>query len=124
MKSFWRVVHPEVPLKLLLVILFLLLIALASGFSCYDNAASGNAGQAGLAALGVCLYALPAAGLARLRSWARKFEIGFSAFWVIIGGIILVYYSLWEGSFIIATHGSVALYLLSHECRELFLRHN
>lgn len=117
--NFWSKLNPNLTFKMLSIILFLTLIAIGNTFSVYDNVLKQDKTTAFFSFLAVIFYIIPAYGLFKLKSWARKFELVFSFFLIVLGVIILLFESFIGGLFIIVTHGLIALYLLSKECKDI-----
>lgn len=115
--SFWSKLNPNLTFRLLLIIIFLILIAVGNAFSVYDNITKQDSTIAIYSFLSILLYVIPAYGLFNLKNWARKFELAFSFILVVLGVIMLLFDSLLSGLFIITTHGLIAMYLLSSECK-------
>lgn len=116
--SFWSRIPPNLTWRLLVIIVFLGLIALGNIFSAYDRIINNDMMTALYASISVLFYVIPAYGLFKLKTWARTFELIFSFILVALGFIMLIFDSLISGLFIITTHGLVALYLLSNECKQ------
>jgi len=119
--SFWSRIPPNLTWKLLVIIVFLGLIALGNIFSAYDRIINNDMMTALYASISVLFYLIPAYGLFKLKAWARTFELIFSFILVALGFVMLIFDSLISGLFIITTHGLVALYLLSNECKQAFV---
>lgn len=116
--SFWSRIPPNLTWRLLLIIVFLGLIAMGNIFSAYDRIINNDMTTALYAAISVLFYAIPAYGLFKLKTWARTFELIFSFILVGLGLVMLIFDSIISGLFIITTHGFVAVYLLSNECKK------
>ena len=112
--------HPNLTLRLIIVIIFLLLIAIGYAFGIYDGLVHNNPTATFNSFIAVLLYAIPAFGLLRLKRWARLFELGLSILFVIIGLVIMFGYSLMMGIITLVPHGLIAIYLLSNDCRRAF----
>ncbi|WP_425060928.1 hypothetical protein SCACP_16890 [Sporomusa carbonis] len=118
--SWWSFLHPDLTLRLLLIIGFLLLIAIGYGFGIYDGLLRNNFPEALSSLAASLLYAIPAFGLLKLKRWARLFELVLSSIFVIIGLIVMLGYNITMGVLTIVPHGLIAVYLLSDECRRAF----
>ena len=116
----WSFFHPRATGLLIVVILFLVLNAVLNTFAAVGAISRGAASEAAGSLAAVALYAAPAYGLAKLKRWARMFEICFSIVMVVLGFITMLAASLIMGVFIVATHGLVGIYLLSERCRKVF----
>lgn len=116
----WSFLHPDLTVRLLLVIGFLLLVAIGYAFGVYDGLVHGNLPAAFNAFVALLLYAVPAAGLLKLKRWARMFELVLSFIFVIIGFIVMFGYNMTMGVMTIVPHGLIGMYLLSDDCRRTF----
>lgn len=112
--------HPDLTLRLIIVIIFLFIIAIGNTFGIYDGLVHNNPTAAFNSFIALLLYAIPAFGLLQLKRWARLFELGLSILFVIIGLIIMFGYSITMGIVTLIPHGVIALYLLSNDCRRAF----
>lgn len=117
--SFWSKLNPNLTFRLLLIIIFLILIAVGNAFSVYESLLKQDSTAALYSFLSILLYVVPAYGLFKLKDWARRFELVFSFILVVLGIIMLLFDSLISGLFIITTHGLIAMYLLSSECKQV-----
>ncbi|MGI6092331.1 MAG: hypothetical protein GX348_06555 [Veillonellaceae bacterium] len=115
--SFWSKLNPNLTFRLLLIIIFLILIAVGNAFSVYDSLIKQDITTASYSFISILLYIIPAYGLFKLRNWARRFELVFSFILIGLGIIMLLFDSVISGLFIITTHGLIAMYLLSSECK-------
>lgn len=113
----WSLFHPKLTGGLIAIIIFLSLMAFTNLVAFVNNIGSVE----GLNYLvPTLMYGLPAAGLIRLKRWARYFEIVYSIALVALGIFLMVAASVGMGAFIVVTHGLVAVYLLSEKCRQAF----
>jgi len=120
--------HPNLTLGLIIIGLFLSFIAVLSLFGIYDAATKGNSVEMMQSGFRMLLYAVPAYGIFRLKKWARKLELFLSVFLVILAAFLVVIYLmdnsesalLVMGIVIMIIHGSIAKYLLSSRCRQVF----
>lgn len=115
--SFWSKLNPNMTFRLLLIIIFLVLIAIGNAFSTYDSITNQDTTTASYSFISILLYAIPAYGLFKLKTWARTFELAFSFLLLVLGIIMLLFDSIISGIFIIATHGLIAMYLVTNECK-------
>lgn len=118
--SFLSFFHPDLTVRLIIIIIFLLLIAIGYVFGIYDGLVNNNPTAVFNSFVAVLIYAIPAFGLLRLKRWARLFELGLSILFVITGLVILFGYSLTMGIMTLVPHGLIAIYLLSNDCRRAF----
>ncbi|WP_371371192.1 hypothetical protein [Sporomusa aerivorans] len=120
-KPSWRsFIHPDLTLRLMFVVIFLLLIALGNAFGVYDGLVHNNIPAAFYAFAAFLLYTVPALGLLKLKRWARLFELVISILFVVLGFIIMFSYNMTMGLMTIVPHGLIAIYLLSDDCRRAF----
>lgn len=112
--------HPDLTLRLLIIIIFLSLVAIGNVLGVYENILAQNSVETVNSAVSVLIYGIPAYGLLKLRPWARMTELILSAILVILGLILITSYSFLIGAFIIITHGLIAAYLLTNECKKSF----
>ncbi|MDF2875803.1 hypothetical protein [Sporomusa sp.] len=118
--TWWSFLHPDLTIRLLFIIAFLLLVAIGYAFGVYDGIVQKNL-QAALNSLGaLLLYAVPALGLLKLKRWARLFELVLSFIFVVIGFIIMFGHNMTMGVITIVPHGLIGMYLLSDDCRRAF----
>ena len=113
-------INPKLTLRLLIIIVFLALTAIGNAFGMYESITKQNFPEALNSACSVLIYAIPVYGLVKLKRWARMLELILSALLVILGLILLSSYSIVIGSFITITHGLIAGYLLTSECKRAF----
>lgn len=118
--SLWSFLHPDLTLRLLIVVAFLLLIAIGYSFGIYDGLLHDDFTAAFNSFLAFLLYAIPAFGLLRLKRWARLFELLLSIIFVVIGFVIMFGYNMTMGIMTLVPHGLIAIYLLSNDCRGAF----
>jgi hypothetical protein len=118
--SWLSFLHPDLSGGLIAIVIFLLVIAIGNAFRVYSAILDKDTFIAWLSAASVIVYAVPALGLLRLKRWARFFEIGFCVLLALLGLLIMVVSSPYEGGFIVVTHGYVAYYLWSKKCRMIF----
>lgn len=116
----WSFFHPRATGLLIVVIVFLVLNAVLNTFAAVGAISRGAGTEAAGNLAAIALYAAPAYGLAKLKRWARMFEICFSIVMVVLGFITMFAASMVMGVFIVATHGLVGIYLLSERCRKVF----
>ena len=120
--SFWQtIIHPDTTLPLLLTVGFFLLNACGFFFDAYYKLNEEGATSAMVVSLitGV-RYAIPAAGLVRMKRWARLAEIILSIIAVATGAVLLLAGALGGGLFSIIIHGLIIYYLFSEKCRRAF----
>lgn len=118
--SWWSFIHPDLTFRLLLTAGFLLLIAIGNIFGIHQGLINNDPIAAANAFIATTIYAVPAAGLLKLKRWARIIEIFLSIVFVIIGFIVMFGYNMTMGIATIVPHGLIAIYLLSDECRRAF----
>jgi NADH:ubiquinone oxidoreductase subunit 2 (subunit N) len=116
----WRFFHHDLTAGLIIIIVFLVLIAIGNIFKMFDTLSGGNMNEASQATLAAIIYAVPALGLMRMKRWARSLEIFLSILFTFLGLFLIVAGGVLEGIFIVLTHGAVAWYLLSANCRRIF----
>ena len=112
--------NPNLTFKLIIIIIFLSLIAIGNGFGVYENIVEQNITEAVNSLVSVLIYAIPAYGLLKLRPWARIAELALSILLVMLGTVLMLFYSVAIGAFIVITHGLIAAYLLTNECKQIF----
>lgn len=118
--SWWSAFHPDLTLRLIIIIVFLLLIALGNAFGIYDGLVNNDTTAALNSFAALLLYAVPALGLLKLKRWARLLEIAISVLFVVIGFVVMFGYNMTMGIITIVPHGLIAMYLLSDDCRRAF----
>ncbi len=116
----WYMLNPNLTFKLIIIIIFLSLIAIGNGFGVYENIVEQNITEAVNSLVSVLIYAIPAYGLLKLRPWARIAELALSILLVMLGTVLMLFYSVAIGAFIVITHGLIAAYLLTNECKQIF----
>ena len=107
--------------KLLLIVAFLCLNALGNLITAFAQFGVQNMYGALIYLLTFVLYLVPAYGLYRLKKWARLLQLTFSILFVLQGLIVMLSGQLFLGMVNIVLYGLTAIYLLSEECRTLFL---
>lgn len=113
--------HPDLTWPLLLIIGYLFLVAIGNLLAAYNNfVTQSNVVMAFGNLISMLLYALPAYGLTKLKSWARFVELALSVLSVIIGIFLMLSGKLGTGVLVVVPHGIIAIYLLSDNCRKLF----
>ena len=112
---------PSVTIKLLLIIAFLGLNAIGNLISAFSQFGTHNMYQVSIYLLTFILYLVPAYGLYRLKKWARLLQLTFSIMFVIQGMLVMLSGQMFIGMVNIVLYGLTAIYLLSEECRKLFL---
>lgn len=115
--SFWSLLHPNLTFRLLIIIIFLSFVALGNAFGVYDSIIKHDTSALLYALVSTVLYAVPAYGLFKLKSWARLLELVLSVIMVALGVVMVLFESFITGIFIIVTHGLIASYLVSKECK-------
>lgn len=115
--SFWSLLHPNLTFRLLLIIIFLSLVAIGNAFAIYDSVIKQDTSALLYAFISTLIYAVPAYGLFKLKPWARLMELILSVIMVILGIVMVLFESFITGIFIIVTHGLIASYLVSKECK-------
>lgn len=115
--SFWSLLHPNLTFRLLLIIIFLSLVAIGNAFAIYDSVIKQDTAALLYAFISTLIYAVPAYGLFKLKPWARLMELILSVIMVILGIVMVLFESFITGIFIIVTHGLIASYLVSKECK-------
>ncbi|HWR43090.1 hypothetical protein [Sporomusa sp.] len=118
--SWWSFLHPDLTLRLLFIIGFLLLVAIGYAFGVYDGLVQKNLTAAFNSLGALLLYAVPAVGLLKLKRWARLFELILSLIFVVIGFIVMFGYNMTMGVITIVPHALIGMYLLSDDCRRAF----
>lgn len=118
--SFWSFLHPDLTLRLLIIIGFLLLVAIGYAFGIYDGFIHNDTTATFNSLAALLLYAIPAWGLLKLKRWARLFELVLSIIFVVIGFIVMFGYNMTMGVITVVPHGLIAIYLLSDDCRRAF----
>lgn len=118
--AWWSFIHPDLTLRLLIVVMFLLLIAIGYAFGIYDGLSKNDTTAALNSFAALLLYAIPAFGLLKLKRWARLFELILSIIFVVIGFIVMFGYNMTMGVITVVPHGLIAIYLLSNDCRRAF----
>ncbi|SDF76315.1 hypothetical protein [Sporolituus thermophilus] len=119
--SWWSFIPANMPLPLLLIIIYLFIIALGNLFALYQYVAvQPNLLTAIGHLVSVLLYAGPAYGLLKLKRWARSVELYLSLFSVALGLFLMFTGAFGMAVMIIVPHGLIAIYLLTDKCRELF----
>lgn len=113
--------HPNVTLRIIIIAVFLTLIAIGNAFGIYDNWITGNTLNFFTSIIATLLYAVPAYGLFRLKSWARVTVLCLSLVFVAMGCIIALFANIAIGLFTIVFHGLIAAYMTSRECKQAFL---
>lgn len=100
--------------------LFLILVALSNAFAAYDAVANSDLQALGMRIFAIMLYAIPAAGILKMKRWARFLGIFVAAIACLLGVLTFVAVSNADGVFIIITHGAVLICLLSKKNRSAF----
>jgi hypothetical protein len=116
-RSLWSLLHPNLTVRLLIIIIFLSLVALGNVFGIYDSIINQDTTALLYACVSTFLYAIPAYGLFKLKPWARLMELTVSVIMVALGMVMILFDSLMSGIFIVVSHGLIAAYLVSNECK-------
>jgi len=116
----WNFINPNMKLRLLLIIIFLVLITIGNALGIYEGIIIQDKTKIINSFAAMLVYAIPAYGLFKLKSWARLLEICLSVLLVLLGCIVSFIENIILGIMIIIPHGLIALYLISNECKELF----
>ena len=112
---------PGVTFKLLLIVAFLCLNAVGNLFSAFAQFRSQNIYGVLIYFLTFVLYIVPAYGLYRLKKWARLLQLIFSIIFVIQGLFVMISGQMFMGMINVVLYGLSAIYLLSEECRNIFI---
>ena len=113
--------NPSATFKLLLIVAFLCLNAVGNLITAFAQFRVENMYGAMIYLLTSVLYLVPAFGLYRLKKWARLLQLTFSILFVLQGLIVMLSGQLFLGMINVVLYGLSAIYLLSEECRQLFL---
>ena len=121
-RSFWQnIIHPDTTLPLLLIAGFFLLNACGFFFDAYYKLTEEGASTAmAISLITGVRYAVPAAGLVRMKRWARLTEIILSIVAVVLGAVLFLAGAIGGGLFSILIHGLIIYYLFSEKCRRAF----
>lgn len=116
----WSFFHPDLTLRLIVIIAFLFILAIGNVFGIYDGLVHNNPTATFNSFVAFLLYVIPAIGLLQLKRWARLFELVLSIIFVIIGFIVMFGYNMTMGIITLVPHGLIAIYLLTDDCRRAF----
>lgn len=111
---------PRLTGGLIVCSVFLLLVALSNAFAAYDAIVGSNLQAVGMRVFAILLYAVPAAGILKMKRWARLLGIFVATVACLLGVLTFLAISNADGAFIIVTHGAVLLCLLSRKTRAAF----
>lgn len=116
--------HPDLTLRLILVVLYFLLTGISNLFGLYDALVVNQDASSLWVPLCAALLYLPAGlALARLREWGRKLALAVCGLAIIVAVPVLFFLGAYLGAGLTLLLNALILrYLLSAECRRLFAR--
>ncbi|MEN6411166.1 MAG: hypothetical protein ABFC84_00190 [Veillonellales bacterium] len=118
--SWLSFLHPNLTSRLVMISLFLCLIAAGNIFGVYDGWSKQDNHAVLTSLLAALLYGIPAYGLLRLKSWARLTELVLSILLSLLGVVMALFDNIGVGLFVMITHGWIAWYLQTKECKKIF----
>lgn len=118
--SWLSFLHPNLTPRLVIIALFLSLITVGNIFGMYDGFTTQDNNTVMTSLLAALLYGIPAYGLLRLKPWARLTELIVSILVALLGIVMALFDNIGIGIFVMITHGWIAWYLQTNECKKIF----